>query len=166
MEASKEEQRGVVRFLVAEGVAPRLKVKTSGILSDGINLLHDNARPYTANLVKNKLQRFRWETLRHPLYQWRTVGSRFGEATMWWGVVLNVCVYVCIYIYIYLFIYLYIINTQIIICTTKALVDIFLSANLSISSLYYVGWLCSFSRIPFSIDIQVSARAVLVSWNS
>ena len=40
------------------------------MLSDGIILLHDNARPHTANLVRDRptLQRFGWETLRHPLY--------------------------------------------------------------------------------------------------
>ena len=38
------------------------------MLSDGIILLRDNARPHTANLVRDKLQRFGWETLQHPLY--------------------------------------------------------------------------------------------------
>ena len=38
------------------------------MLSDGIILLHDNARPHTANLVRYKLQRFGWETLQHPPY--------------------------------------------------------------------------------------------------
>ena len=38
------------------------------MLSDGIILLHDNFRPHTANLVRDKLQRFGWETLQHPSY--------------------------------------------------------------------------------------------------
>ena len=63
MEASKEEQRG---FLVAESSATRLKSKLPGMLSDGIILLNDNARPHTANLVRDKLQIFDWETLQHP----------------------------------------------------------------------------------------------------
>ena len=42
--------------------------KRLGVLSDGITLLHDNARPQTANLVMDKLQRFGWETLQHPPY--------------------------------------------------------------------------------------------------
>ena len=68
MVASKEEQRGVIRFLVVEGAATSYKIKTPGMLSDGIILLHDNARPHTANLVRDKLQRFGWETLQHPPY--------------------------------------------------------------------------------------------------
>ena len=56
--ASKEEQRGVVRCLVAEGAATHHEVKT---LWNAVGRIHPfayNARPYTANLVKNKLQRF------------------------------------------------------------------------------------------------------------
>ena len=68
MEASKEVQRGVVRILVAECAATRYKVKTTLMLSDVIMLLHDNARPHTANLITDKLQRFGWETLKHPPY--------------------------------------------------------------------------------------------------
>ena len=43
-------------------------VPWSQMLSDRIILLHDNARPCTANVVTDKLQRFDWETLKHPLY--------------------------------------------------------------------------------------------------
>ena len=45
-----------------------IKSKCPGMLSDGIILLHDNTHPHTANLVRNKLQRFGWEILLHPLY--------------------------------------------------------------------------------------------------
>ena len=38
------------------------------MLSDRIILLHDNARPHTAYMVRDKLQRFGWETLQHPPY--------------------------------------------------------------------------------------------------
>lgn len=31
-------------------------------------LLHDNARPHTANLTKEKLENMHWETLDHPPY--------------------------------------------------------------------------------------------------
>ena len=44
----------MVRFLVA------------GVRSDGIIILHDNASLHTANLVRDKLQRFSWKTLHHP----------------------------------------------------------------------------------------------------
>ena len=45
-----------------------IKLKRPGMLSDGIIILHDNARPHTANLMRDKPQRFDWETLQHPLY--------------------------------------------------------------------------------------------------
>ena len=67
-EASKEEHRGMVRLLVAECAATRHEIKCLGMLSDVIILLHDNARPHTANLVRDKLQRFGWETFQHPPY--------------------------------------------------------------------------------------------------
>ena len=38
------------------------------MLSDGIILLHDNASSHTANLVRDKLQRFGWEILQHHPY--------------------------------------------------------------------------------------------------
>ena len=38
------------------------------MLSDGIIVLHDNARPHILSLVRDKLQRFGWETLQHPPY--------------------------------------------------------------------------------------------------
>ena len=69
MEASKEEQRGLVRFVVAENARIHtIKSKLPGMLSDGIILLHDNARPHTANLVNDNLKRFGWETLQNPPY--------------------------------------------------------------------------------------------------
>ena len=45
-----------------------IKSKRPGMLSDGIIPLHDNARTHNANLVRNKLERFGWETLQHPPY--------------------------------------------------------------------------------------------------
>ena len=68
MEASKEEQRGVLRFLVAEGTATRHKVKTPWNAVGWNHSLRDNAGSLTANLVRDKLKRFGWETLQHPPY--------------------------------------------------------------------------------------------------
>jgi transposase len=45
-----------------------IRLKRPGMISNGIVLLHDNARPHTANSVKNMLQRFIWEVLHHPPY--------------------------------------------------------------------------------------------------
>ena len=58
----------MVRFLVSEGTAMRHESRRAGMLSDGSTLLHDNARSNTANLVRDKLQRFDWKTLKHPPY--------------------------------------------------------------------------------------------------
>ncbi|PNF38204.1 hypothetical protein B7P43_G13464 [Cryptotermes secundus] len=45
-----------------------IKSKRPGMLSNGISLLHYNARPHTANSVRNTLQRLGWEVLHHPPY--------------------------------------------------------------------------------------------------
>ena len=45
-----------------------IKSKRPGMLLDGIILLHDNARLYTVNLVRDKLHRFGWETFQYPPY--------------------------------------------------------------------------------------------------
>ena len=69
MEASKEEQRGVwFVFWWLRVLWCAIKSKRPGMLSDGIILLHYNARSHTANMVKDTLQRFSWETLQHPPY--------------------------------------------------------------------------------------------------
>ena len=49
-----------------------IKSERLGMLSEGITLLHDNARPNTANLMRDKLQRFGWKTLQHPPYSPRS----------------------------------------------------------------------------------------------
>ena len=46
-----------------------VKSKHPGMLLDGIILLHDNGHPHTANLVRDKLQRFGWKTLQLPPYR-------------------------------------------------------------------------------------------------
>ena len=45
---------------------PGIKSKCPGMLSNGIILLHDNARSHIANLMRDKIQKFGWETLQHP----------------------------------------------------------------------------------------------------
>ena len=67
MEASKEEQRGVVHFQWLRVLQCAIKSKCPGMLLYSIILLHDNVHPHTANVVRDK-QRFGWETLQHPPY--------------------------------------------------------------------------------------------------
>lgn len=42
--------------------------KRRGMLTQGLVLLHDNARPHTAGLTQNLIQRFGWEQFDHPPY--------------------------------------------------------------------------------------------------
>ena len=42
--------------------------KRRGMLSSGIVLLHDNARPHTAARTAQLLQQFHWEVFDHPPY--------------------------------------------------------------------------------------------------
>ena len=43
-------------------------VTKSGSDTRGVILLHDNARPHTANTITVLLQKFKWEVLGHPPY--------------------------------------------------------------------------------------------------
>ena len=45
-----------------------IKPKLSGMVPNGVFLLHGNARSYTANMMETTLLQFRWETMEHPLY--------------------------------------------------------------------------------------------------
>ena len=60
MESSKDEQRGVGRFLMGEGTGTReihrRISKRPGMLLDGIIFFHDNAHPHTANLVRDSFR--------------------------------------------------------------------------------------------------------------
>ncbi len=38
------------------------------IIRKGVIILHDNARPHTCNIVKEKLRELNWEVLPHPPY--------------------------------------------------------------------------------------------------
>ena len=46
----------------------RHKVKTSWNAVGRNHLLHDNAHPHTASMVRDKLQRLGWKTREHPPY--------------------------------------------------------------------------------------------------
>lgn len=45
-----------------------IRRKRPGLLTTGVLLLHDNARPHTATATRDLLQRFRWQVLDHPPY--------------------------------------------------------------------------------------------------
>jgi histone-lysine N-methyltransferase SETMAR len=45
-----------------------IKNKRPGMLTRGVTLLHDNARPHTAVATTSHLQHFKWEILQHPPY--------------------------------------------------------------------------------------------------
>lgn len=51
-----------------ESVKAAYKNKRRGIPIRDVILLHDNARPHTAVLTRNKLEEMHWETLEHPPY--------------------------------------------------------------------------------------------------
>ncbi|KAJ4438355.1 hypothetical protein ANN_14297 [Periplaneta americana] len=42
--------------------------KRSGMLTDGVVLLHDNTRPHTARDTQNLISKFGWEQIDHPPY--------------------------------------------------------------------------------------------------
>lgn len=42
--------------------------KRRGMLTKGVCLLHDNARPHTANVITALLNSFKWNVLRHPAH--------------------------------------------------------------------------------------------------
>ena len=45
-----------------------IKSKRPGKLTRVVILIHDNARPHTANTITALLQKFKWEGLGHPPY--------------------------------------------------------------------------------------------------
>ena len=42
--------------------------KRRGLLTSGVVLLHDNARPHTAARTRTLLEQFRWDVFDHPPY--------------------------------------------------------------------------------------------------
>lgn len=47
---------------------PAIRSKRRGRLTQGVLLLHDNARPHTAHLTINTIRQLNWEVLEHPAY--------------------------------------------------------------------------------------------------
>ena len=47
---------------------PAVMRKPPGFLSKGVTLLHDNARPHTAELPRATINKLVWEILPHPPY--------------------------------------------------------------------------------------------------
>ena len=45
-----------------------IRQKRPGLLTKGVLLLHDNARPHSANQTTVMLRSFMWEVLQHPPY--------------------------------------------------------------------------------------------------
>ncbi|GBM50047.1 hypothetical protein AVEN_90784-1 [Araneus ventricosus] len=54
-----------------------IRRKRPGLLSKGVLLLHDNARPHTASVTRDLVQRFRWNVLEHPSYSLDPAPSDF-----------------------------------------------------------------------------------------
>jgi hypothetical protein len=49
-------------------VGPAIQNKRRGMLTSGVVLLHDNARPHTAARTRAQLKHFNWELFDHPPY--------------------------------------------------------------------------------------------------
>lgn len=58
-------------------IRPAIRTKRRGLLTKGVILFHDNARPHTAQLTKEKLQKLGWEILPHPPYSSHLAPSDF-----------------------------------------------------------------------------------------
>lgn len=62
--------------------------KRRGMLSSGVVLIHDNARPHSANMTKDLLKKFKWEVFEHPPYSPDLAPSDyhlFRELKSWLG---------------------------------------------------------------------------------
>ena len=56
---------------------PSIRSKRRGRLTQGVLLLHDNARPHTARLTINTITQLNWEVLEHPAYSLDLTPSDF-----------------------------------------------------------------------------------------
>lgn len=54
--------------MLVDRLKPAIRSKRRGRLSEGVVLLHDNARPHTAALTVETLQKLKFEVLAHPPY--------------------------------------------------------------------------------------------------
>lgn len=54
--------------LLQEKLKPAIRSKRRGLLSQGVLLLHDNARPHTALKTIETVQKLKFEVLQHPAY--------------------------------------------------------------------------------------------------
>jgi histone-lysine N-methyltransferase SETMAR len=52
--------------MLTEDLKPKLRIKRRGLLSKGVVILHDNARPHTSAHTADTLQKLRFEVLKHP----------------------------------------------------------------------------------------------------
>jgi hypothetical protein len=59
------------------GLKPAIRSKRKGILSEGVLLLHDNARPHTAARTLETLRKLKWEVMEHPAHSSDLVLSDF-----------------------------------------------------------------------------------------
>ena len=51
-----------------DALKAKIKSKRPGLLTQGVILLHDNARPHLARTTVATMAKFRWEILKHPPY--------------------------------------------------------------------------------------------------
>jgi len=59
----------IARYCVTlKNLRRAIKKKRNALSTDGVCLLHDNARHNTANVMKQLLDSFGWDILNHPSY--------------------------------------------------------------------------------------------------
>jgi len=54
--------------MIRNELRPAIRSKRRGRLTQGVLLLHDNARPHTTHLTINTILQLNWEVLKHPAY--------------------------------------------------------------------------------------------------
>ena len=63
--------------LLRENLKPAIRQKRRGLLTTGVCLLHDNARPHTATGTVLTIEELRFECFPHPLYSPNLAPSDF-----------------------------------------------------------------------------------------
>lgn len=53
---------------VLDQLKTAIKNKRPGLLTKGVFLIHDNARPHSARVTQEKLEKFKWDVFQHPPY--------------------------------------------------------------------------------------------------